>query len=78
MKKTIRSFKIITILTLVFLQTACSQMAFETYPALNTASTTKEEQPVSILKQTSKEEDASLTNEDKDELFDLIQGNQNG
>ena len=31
-----------------------------------------------VQKQTSKEEDVSLSTEDKDELFDLIQGNGNG
>ena len=31
-----------------------------------------------VQKQTSKEEDVSLSIEDKDELFDLIQGNGNG
>ena len=31
-----------------------------------------------VQKQTSKEEDVSLSSEDKDELFDLIQGNGNG
>jgi hypothetical protein len=31
-----------------------------------------------IQKQTSEEEDISLSSEDKDELFDLIQGNGNG
>jgi hypothetical protein len=31
-----------------------------------------------LQKQASKQEDATLSNEDKDELFDLIQGNKNG
>tara|TARA_R110000824_G_scaffold117207_2_gene269059 strand:- start:876 stop:1190 length:315 start_codon:yes stop_codon:yes gene_type:complete len=31
-----------------------------------------------VQKQTSEEEDVSLSSEDKDELFDLIQGNGNG
>ena len=31
-----------------------------------------------LQKRVSKEEYASLSNEDKDELFDLIQGNKNG
>ena len=31
-----------------------------------------------LHKQTSKQEDISLSNKDKDELFDLIQGNGNG
>ena len=30
-----------------------------------------------VQKQTSKEEDLSLSNEDKDELFEIIQGNKN-
>ena len=31
-----------------------------------------------LQKQASKQEDISLSNEDKDELFDLIQGNKSG
>ena len=31
-----------------------------------------------LQKRVSKEEDASLSSQDKDELFDLIQGNENG